>query len=288
MMKNNVTYRNTFGLLVMLILFGTQVGQAQKKERLRLSASYTKIMDGEVYLDFQSTARIERKTVSLPDIALEVFYEVDGEEFPLGTVTTDTGGKARYVFGSLDEIQSDSTGLYILGGKFNGNDAFRKASRRIEFRDGAVEASVKEIDSVAHISASFSDIQLDSAVADALIKVQVQRMFKPLIISEEFLMTDETGSIQVSVPDDIPGKDGILTLEVVIEDNDNYGNIKKLIEAPIGTPIVVDNTYHERTLWATRDKTPLFILFFTIGLIVGSWGAIIYLIVNLFKISKSK
>jgi hypothetical protein len=113
-------------------------------------------------------------------------------------------------------------------------------------------------------------------------------MFKPLRISEEMLMTDAGGSILVPVPTDIPGKEGILDIEVVIEDNDTYGTIKTSLEAPVGTPIVVESKYDQRALWARGSKAPVFILIFTGVLVIGSWGLIAYLVVNLFKIAKSQ
>ena len=87
--------------------------------------------------------------------------------------------------------------------------------------------------------------------------------------------------------DDIPGVDGVLTLEVVLNDSDDYGTVKALITAPIGIPIVEESTYDQRTLWSPRDKTPISILVFANLLIFGIWGMLFYLMYNLFKISKS-
>ena len=270
-----------------LLLLWSPATHAQKKERLRLTASYSKIVDGPSFLDLRARARIDKTNINIANISLNAFYEVDGEEIELGELITDNEGKARYTLEGLDEIRPDSTGLYILGASFGGNDSLRRASRSVEFRDASITTRIKEIDSVAYISAILKDVKSDSVIADALIKVQVERLFKPLLISEDLLMTDEEGSILVEVPNDIPGMDGMLNLEVVIEDNDTYGTVKTVLEAPLGTPIVVDNTYNERTLWGTRGKTPLFILFFTGVLIIGSWGLIIYLIMNLYKIAKN-
>jgi hypothetical protein len=225
--------------------------------------------------------------VDVPNIELEVYYEIDGEEFPLGEVRTGPNGKARFTLENLGEIRPDSTGLYILGASFSGNDSFRKANRNVEFRYGAINASLVQRDSLNYVTATLTDVALDSLVSDALMKVQVKRMFKPLRISEDLLMTDADGSILVEIPSDIPGKDGILDIEVVIEDNDTYGTIKANLQAPVGTPIVVESTWDQRALWARGSKAPLFILIFTGVLVIGSWGLIAYLIVNLFKIAKS-
>lgn len=260
----------------------------EKKERLRVRAVYTKIMNGPVHLDLSTSARIDRSNVDVPNIPLEIYYEVDGEEFPLDEVTTGPGGNVRYTLENLGEIRPDSTGLYILGASFDGNDSFRRASRSVEFRDAAINASLEQRDSISYVSATLSDVALDSLVEDALIKVQVKRMFKPLRLSEDLLMTDADGSILVEIPPDIPGKDGNLDIEVVIEDNETYGTVKSELQAPVGTPIVVESTWDQRALWARGSKAPLFVLFFTGALVIGSWGIIAYLVVNMFKIAKSR
>lgn len=274
-------------LLCSVLALALQSGLAQKKERLRLSTSYTKVMDGPLYLDFQASARIDKTNVTVPDADLDIYYEVDGEEFPLGSATTGPNGKAQFTLKSMADIKPDSTGLYILGASFDGNDTFRKASSSVEFRDAILSAALIQKDSLNYIEATLKDKVLDSAVADAIIKVQVGRMFKPLIISEDLLMTDDSGTILVEVPADIPGRDGNLAMEVVIEENDSYGTVKALLDAPVGVPIVESSTYDQRTLWGPSSRTPLFILFFTGALVFGSWGIIFYLLFNLYKIAKN-
>ena len=259
----------------------------EKKERLRVRAIYTKIMNGPVHLDLSTSARIDGTNMDVPNIPLQLYYEVAGEEIPLSEVETGPDGSIRYTLDNLGVIRPDSTGLYILGASFAGNDSFRKASRTMEFRDAVINASLEQRDSLNYITATLSDVALDSLVEDALIKVQVKRMFKPLRISEDLLMTDADGSILVEIPTDIPGKDGILDIEVLIEDNDTYGTVKSELQAPVGTPIVVESTWDQRALWARGSKAPLFILIFTGILVAGSWGLIFYLLFNLYKIAKN-
>ncbi|MEJ2163425.1 MAG: hypothetical protein P8X60_08960, partial [Robiginitalea sp.] len=119
-------------LPAVLLILVSCLGMAQdKKERLRIRAVYTKIMEGPVYLDLSTSARIDRANVNIPNIDLHIYYEVDGEEFPLGKVRTGPGGDTRFTLDNLGKIQADSTGLYILGVSFDGNDAFRRASRSL-------------------------------------------------------------------------------------------------------------------------------------------------------------
>jgi len=276
------------GLALALALAIPAQAQKAEKERVRLSATYTKVMGGPVYLDLQATARVDNSNVDVAMADLDVYYELDGEEIALGQVQTDHAGKARFEIEGLGAIKPDSTGLYTLGASFGGNDAFRAASRTVSFRDAAITAELEMRDSLAIVNATLRDVAADSLIPEALIRVQVARLFRPLRISEEFLSTDSDGAISVEVPPGIPGKDGNLTLQVVIADNDDYGTVIAPLEAPVGTPFVEDNTYYQRTLWAPNRQAPLFIIAFTGILVLGSWGVIVYLIFNLIKIAKNK
>ena len=262
--------------------------QQAEKERVRLSATYTKVMGGPLYLDLQATARVDNANVDVAMADMEVYYELDGEEISLGQVQTDHAGKARFEIAGLGAIKPDSTGLYTLGASFGGNDAFRAASRTVSFRDAAITAELEMRDSLAYVNASLRDVAADSLIADAMIRVQVARLYRPLRISEEFLTTDSDGAISVEVPPGIPGKDGNLTLQVVIADNDDYGTVIAPLEAPVGTPFVEDNSYYQRALWGPNHRSPIFIIAFTGILVLGSWGLIVYLIFNLIKIAKNK
>jgi len=124
-------------------------------------------------------------------------------------------------------------------------------------------------------------------LSDQILNVQVQRLFRPLRIGPEFNSTDESGTIIVPIEEGIPGVDGMLTFEVVLKDNDDYGTVKAQVTAALGTPVVDESTFDERTMWSPRNKTPLFLLIVPNLITLGIWGIIIYLILNLVKIKKS-
>ena len=107
-------------------------------------------------------------------------------------------------------------------------------------------------------------------------------------IGEDFYSTDENGTIIVPIEEGMPGVDGILTFEVVLNDSDDYGTVKALVKAPIGIPIVDESTFDDREMWSPRNKTPLFLLILPNILTFGMWIIIIYLIINLFRIFKTK
>ncbi|NNL01794.1 MAG: hypothetical protein HKP39_05925 [Eudoraea sp.] len=280
--------------IILLILLETFLvpgnilhAQDTKKNRIRIKADYIKVMGGEIYLNIKTTSRIDKQNIEVPNLDLAVYNEIDDEEILLGNTKTDLKGQAKFLIDNLNIVKPDSTDTYNLAVSFEGNDDFKRASRSVSFKNAAIKAELVRKDSINYIKATLSDSGADSLLAEQSLLVQVQRLFSPLKIGEEFNFTDENGTIFVPVEDGIPGLNGNLNIEVVLDDSDDYGTVKAVIKAPIGKPIVEESTFDERTLWSPRGKTPIFILLFTGALIFGTWGVIIYLITNLFKITKN-
>ncbi len=290
-MKGPMNIRFIFLVLLGVFLSSTLLqnvhAQETKKNRVRLKAEYVKIMDDASYLEIKASSKVNKKNVDVSHIELSVSSETEDDEINLGTVSTNMHGKTRFVIKNLNDIQSDSTNTYNFNISFKGNDVFKKASKSISIKDATIKAGIITKDSINYISATLSDTVKDSLLTDELVDVQIQRLFRPLKIGKEFNSTDNTGTVIVPIEEGIPGVDGNLTLEVVLKDHDEYGTVKVLVNAPLGTPIVDESTFDERTLWSPRNKTPIFILIFTNILIFSIGGIILYLIINLFKINKS-
>ncbi len=290
-MKSHIKYRFVLlaflGVFLLNMAFQGLYAQEVKKNRVRLKLDYIKVMESDAYLDIKASAKIDKKNIDVSNITIKVYNEVDDEEIDLGNVITNMNGKSRFIIKNLKSLKPDSTNVYTLGISFKGNDLYKRASKTVSFRDAEITAKIITKDSTNFVTATLKDISLDSLLVDHSLDVQVQRLFSPLKIGEEFNNTDENGTILVPVEEGIPGVNGNLTLEVVLNDSDDYGTVKALINAPIGTPIVDESTYDQRTLWSPRDKTPISILVFANLLIFGIWGMLFYLMYNLFKISKS-
>lgn len=284
-MKNQLIIRSFFLVLLSVFLGTVAFAQTAKKNTVRLRAQYVKIMDGDVFFEIKATSRVNRKNINLSNIDLSIFNEFDGESILLGTVTTDKNGENIFVLDNINAIQPDSTNVYTVKVSFKGNDSFKKASRSISFKNADINAKLITKDSINYITATLIDKSADSPIENESLSVQVQRLFQPLQI-EEFNITDENGTIIVPIEEGIPGIDGILIIEVILNESDDFGTVKAIVNAPIGTPIVDESTFDQRTMWSPRNKTPLFLLIFPNLLIFGMWGLIIYLIINLFKITK--
>ena len=292
MKKNQLNFRFIMLALVSVFLFSASFqdiyAQGTKKNKVRLKADYVKIVDGESYIDLAASSKIDKKNTVVSNIDLIIYNEFDDETVKLGSATTDMNGQSRFVLKDLSTIKSDSTNTYNIKISFKGNDSFKKASKSVSFKNAYIEAKIITKDSINYITATLIDVSTNSPITDESLTVQVQRLFRPLRIGEEFNNTDDNGTIIVPIEEGIPGVDGNLTFEVVLSDHDDYGTVKALVNAPLGTPIVDESTFDKRTMWSPRNKTPIFLLIFPNLLILGMWALIIYLFINLFKISKSK
>ena len=286
-MKNQLNIRRFFLVILSIFLVNISFAQKVKKNKVRLKVQYVKIMDGEVYFDIKATSKVKKKNVKVSNIDLIIYNEVNDELIKIGKATTNMKGENKFVLKSLNSIKPDSTNIYNILISFKGNDAFKKAKKSISFKNANINAKLITKDSLNYITATLIDESTNTPITNVSLEVQLKRLFKPLQMGKEFNNTNEDGTIIVSIEDGLPGVNGNLTFNVVLNESDEYGTVIAKVNAPIGVPIIDESTFEQRTMWSPRNKTPLFLLIFPNLLIVGIWGLILYLITNLFKITKS-
>jgi len=291
-MMKQLNIRNIF--LVLLSVFILNIGsmsvfaQKGKKNKARINVEYVKIMDGEIYFNIKSSARIKKKTVPVSNIELTIYNEIDDDEVELGKAKTNGKGESRFTLKNINAIKADTSNTYNILVSFSGNDSFKKAKKSISFKDANIKAKIITKDSVNYVTAILTNAETKDPIEDQSLTVNVQRLFRPLRIGEEFNDTDEDGAIIVPVEEGIPGVDGNLTFEIVLDDSDDFGTVIAMISGSVGIPITDESTFDQRTMWSPRNKTPVFLLIFPNLIIFGIWGFIVYLVLNLFKLSKLK
>lgn len=258
-----------------------------KKNKARINADYINVIGQENYLNIKASARIDKKTVAVSNLNLSIFQESNQEKIEIGKARTNTSGVTKFIIENFSDLKPDSTGVYNLTVSFDGNESFKKVTRKVSFRNADIKAEWFERDSVNYIKAKIVDTHLDSALANIPLDVRVKRLFRPLRIGENSYRTNDQGEIEVAIEDGIPGIDGNLQIEVVLNESDDYGTIVGQVIAPIGSIIVDESTYDQRTMWSPRGKTPLFLLALTYSFIFIVWGIFLYLFINFIRIFKS-
>ncbi len=69
-------------LSILLCTFSSQNvnGQEVKKNRVRLKADYVKVMGSDSYFDIKASAKIEKKNVSVSNIEVIIYHELDDDQ----------------------------------------------------------------------------------------------------------------------------------------------------------------------------------------------------------------
>ncbi|HRH65351.1 MAG TPA: hypothetical protein PLU53_03565 [Bacteroidia bacterium] len=125
----------------------------------------------------------------------------------------------------------------------------------------------------------------DTPVKDVEVKLYVKRLFSLLPVGDA-TATDEEGVASFEFPGDIPADlDGKLTIFAKIEDDENFGNVEASGKADWGVPRT-DSQKMERSLSGSRSNAPWVFIIVSNIIIIGIWGTLIYVIMQLFKIRK--
>ncbi len=259
--------------------------QIQAKEKARLSVDYHKIMGEKGYLLINAKYKVEKKYQPASDLKLNIYEEINEDSVALrGQVITDYEGNAHFII-ETKSIVRDELVTYKFLVRIENDDIFKDAEKSEKFSDVNLIAKVIIKDSLNYISATLT-YGIGNPLEGEKLKVLVQRLFAPLTVGESSYKTDDDGAILVAVENPLPGIDGILTFEVVLESK-KYGNVKTIFDAPIGELITDKSTFDKRTMWSPPNKTPLFLWIFPNIVIFGIWIVIVTLIINLFRIYKS-
>jgi len=124
---------------------------------------------------------------------------------------------------------------------------------------------------------------------DVEIKVAIKRMGGDLMVGDkESYTTDSLGMVEAEFSrDSLPGDEkGNLVLVAKVDENEELGSLAFEKTVPWGVIPKTSNVFYNRSLWATGNKAPIWLIFMASSIMIGVWGVIIYLAFNLIKIKK--
>lgn len=123
-------------------------------------------------------------------------------------------------------------------------------------------------------------------VIEVPVNLSVKRLFSKLPIGDA-IATDSTGVATFEVPQDIPSKDGKLTIFASIADDEIYMDTETSGVADFGTIVVSDNSnVSERSIAAGRSGAPIYFIISSLVVIGIFWGILIYAVLQVFKIKR--
>jgi hypothetical protein len=123
-------------------------------------------------------------------------------------------------------------------------------------------------------------------VIEVPVNLSVKRLFTKLPIGDA-IATDSTGVATFEFPNDIPSKNGKLTIFASIVEDENYMDVETSGEVNWGTVVVTDNSnIDERSFSAGRDRAPIYFIATSLLIIGLIWGTLLYAVLQVFKIKR--
>lgn len=286
MKKHNHTY-----LIVSLFAFlfsCVNVFSQEAKNDLLLNLSYFNNNNSYVYLKATAKTKVDGKFQLVKEVTINFYINKDTTGNLLGkAVTNDKGEAYLLVPASAKEAWNKSAKQSFVAvstankqfDETKANTDITKAKLQIDTAEGrTVKVKVIELKDTAWLP-----------VKGVELKVAVKRMDGELNICEtQTYTTDSTGTISAEFKrDSLPGDvNSNLIVVAKVEDNDQYGNLSVEKSVPWGSKFKYETNFYNRTLFARRGQSPMWLEVMAYSIILAVWGVLIYLIVQLFKIKR--
>lgn len=267
-------------LALVLLAFAQLWGQdAKEKKVIRVSLIYNQINEGVPTLKASAKIKAGKRYEALDGVVINLFFMEEAPDGFIGSVKTNKEGTAWMALPEeiTNKIKSLSQFKFIAS--VTSNDIFDDELTEILITKSRIELSLQEVDSVRTIEAKVLALKEGQwvSVPQTEVKLVVKRLFSDLPIGEDAYTTSDGGMVSTEFNMHIPGDEhGNLIIGAKIDDSDVYGTVATTKIIRWGVPRKVDTSFSKRTLFATRDKTPLWLLIFPNIIIATVWGFIFY------------
>lgn len=280
-MKNSVLK----GFLSICFVFyltspGLHAQEAVEKGTLLLDLTFHQTNDEIPVLKALTRTKIEKKFRPVKGVNVNFFIGEESEAGFLGRMRSNEEGVGLIEIPAQfkDRLNADSTYYFIA--TVTEDEKFEDTSSEIEIFKAKIEVTYAEDGEEKSVSGKLLALG-DSGwveVPAVEMKFVVDRYFQDLSITEDYLETDEFGEASADFLITIPGdENGNINVGAKIEDHELYGSLTFSEAKQWGTPLILDDSFAERTLWATRDKTPVWLLVIANIIIISVWSVIFYL-----------
>lgn len=276
--------------LSIILLFSGYNGFAQgsAKNDVSLGVNYFIVNNQVPYLLVRAKSKIDGKFQPVAGITVKLFLDKDSTGTFIGKVTTNEKGEASTTIPATVKTEWGISAKHTFLATFDGDKKFESTKADLTMSRAKI---LIDISSDKKITASVFELK-DAAwipVKAVDVKIGVKRQSADLSVNEKpTFTTDSTGTVAADFKrDSIPGDaNGNITLVARIDENDTYGNLVIEKTVPWGAKFVPVNNFNERSLFGTRDKTPIWLLVMAYSILIAVWGILISLVRSIFKIKK--
>ena len=277
-------------MLTGIICLAQDTTNNEKKE-LQLNVSYYQPSNNIPYLLVTTKTKVERKFIGVKDLKVNVYLNEVSDSNLLQSFQSDVTGEQRiYIptsFKGVWDAASSFTFIAVAGA----TKEFDETKGEVQVAKAKIEIDTSSTEETKNVIVNVKTLQKGEWVpANGVeLKIAVKRSLGNLPIGdEETYTTDSTGSVSAEFKRDslLGDNKGNFILIARTEDNENFGNLFAEKNVNWGVVPILDNSFYQRSLWATSSRTPIWLLVLAGSIIAGVWGTIIYLISQMIKIRK--
>ena len=287
--------RNNYIILLLPFLFMLASNKSAAQEDSVKSEEVVKLKyynenNSMQYLITESYLKTGKKLDPLNNKTFQLYLDSVAAENFIAKVTTDKNGKAKSFLPTTLKTIWDSNSAHKFIAVVPGKED--EAAAELEITKAKIQIDTASADGVRSITVQVTKYENGEWIPanEVEMKVGIQRLGSILSGGDEpTYTTDSSGTVTVEVTrDSLPGDaKGNIILAAKVEDNDMLGNLLVEKNAAWGvSTIYANNFFEQRTLWSTRFKTPLWLLFMAYSIVITVWGTLIYLVFQLIKIKK--
>jgi hypothetical protein len=287
--------RNNYMILLLPFLFmlvnnksAAQEDSVKPEEVVKLK--YYNENNSMQYLITESYLKTGKKLEPLKNKTFQLYLDSAATENFISKVTTDINGKAKSFLPTTLKTIWDASPVHKFIAVAPGEED--EAAAELEITKAKIQIDTSSAEGVRSITVQVTKYENGEWLPanEVEMRVGVQRLGSILSAGDEpTYTTDSSGTVTVEVTrDSLPGDaKGNITLAAKVDDNDMLGNLLVEKNAAWGVPtIYANNFFEQRTLWSTRFKTPLWLLFTAYSIVLTVWGTLLYLVFQLIKIRK--
>ncbi len=263
------------------------LGQGTKSE-LSLNLGYYNKNERLQFLQATAKSKIDGKFKPVAGLSLQFYITDEQESHSLGKSITDEKGIAVvFIPASAKEewmksetreflVRSQPTALYDSTGA---TTTITKSKIRIDTADDKkIVATLLALKNGAWVPVGGVDMVL-----------AVKRMGGDLLTDQNPThTTDSVGvaSVDFAIAGLAGDSAGNITLIAKVEDNDQYGNLTSEKSVPWGVAASYTSDVSKRTLFASRGRSPIWLMFISYSIGFAVWAVILYLAFQIWRIKK--
>lgn len=283
-----------FVLLFAGFLIAASQTNAQDEEKSEILVTYRYFVKNNSfqYLQVQTKIKTDNRLQAMPGVVLKLFLDGNAPENLIAKVRTNEKGEAKAVLPVSLKAIWDSSSTHKFLAVVEATSAEEETTTELDITKVKIVLDTASQEGTRMVTAqvlSFENGEWAPA-SDVELKIGVSRLGGDIKIGEEeSYITDSLGKAEGEFKiDSLPAVDkkGNIMLIAKIEDNERYGNLSVEKTVPWGVYFLRKDNFNQRSLWGTRDKTPVWLLFMAYSIMATVWGVIFYLVFQLIKIRK--